>query len=69
AVQFYASKLDDLDIDELDELRKRLLASVTLVSIRCEGEQSAFRLFETLNDRGMELSSVDLMKNYTFSKA
>ncbi|OYR55664.1 DUF262 domain-containing protein [Halorubrum halodurans] len=69
AVQFYASKLDDLDVDELDKLRKRLLASVTLVSIRCEGEQSAFRLFETLNDRGMELSSVDLMKNYTFSKA
>lgn len=69
AVQFYASKLDDLSVDELDTLRKRLLASVTLVSIRCEGEQSAFRLFETLNDRGMELSSVDLMKNYTFSKA
>lgn len=69
AVQFYANKLDSLDIDELDDLRKRLLASVTLVSIRCEGEQSAFRLFETLNDRGMELSSVDLMKNYTFSKA
>jgi uncharacterized protein with ParB-like and HNH nuclease domain len=69
AVQFYANKLEDLDVDRLDELRKRLLASVTLVSIRCEGEQSAFRLFETLNDRGMELSSVDLMKNYTFSKA
>jgi uncharacterized protein with ParB-like and HNH nuclease domain len=69
AVQFYANKLEGLDVDKLDELRKRLLASVTLVSIRCEGEQSAFRLFETLNDRGMELSSVDLMKNYTFSKA
>jgi len=69
AVQFYRNKLEDLDINTLDELRKHLLASVTLVSIRCEGEQSAFRLFETLNDRGMELSSVDLMKNYTFSKA
>ncbi|WP_157964899.1 DUF262 domain-containing protein [Halorubrum sp. 48-1-W] len=69
AVQFYVKKLESLDVDKLDTLRKRLLASVTLVSIRCEGEQSAFRLFETLNDRGMELSSVDLMKNYTFSKA
>lgn len=69
AVRFYVNKLSDLDVPELDDLRKRLLASVTLVSIRCEGEQSAFRLFETLNDRGMELSSVDLMKNYTFSKA
>ena len=69
AAEFYANKINNLEIDELDTLRKRLLASVTLVSIRCEGEQSAFRLFETLNDRGLELSSVDLMKNYTFSKA
>jgi hypothetical protein len=69
AAEFYANKINNLEIGELDTLRKRLLASVTLVSIRCEGEQSAFRLFETLNDRGLELSSVDLMKNYTFSKA
>jgi len=69
AAEFYANKINSLTLNELDELRKRLLASVTLVSIRCEGEQSAFRLFETLNDRGLELSSVDLMKNYTFSKA
>jgi len=69
AAEFYANKINSLTLEELDDLRKRLLASVTLVSIRCEGEQSAFRLFETLNDRGLELSSVDLMKNYTFSKA
>ncbi|MFK5602640.1 DUF262 domain-containing protein [Haloferax volcanii] len=69
AVDFFRQKLDPLDIDEVDVLRKKLLASVTLVSITCEGEQSAFRLFETLNDRGLALSAVDLMKNYTFSKA
>lgn len=69
AVEFFSDKIESVDVDELDTLRKRLLASITLVSIRCEGEQSAFRLFETLNDRGLELSSVDLMKNYTFSKA
>jgi hypothetical protein len=69
AVEFFSDKMEDIEIEELDILRKRLLASITLVSIRCEGEQSAFRLFETLNDRGLELSSVDLMKNYTFSKA
>lgn len=69
AVEFFSNKIENVGIDELDILRKRLLASITLVSIRCEGEQSAFRLFETLNDRGLELSSVDLMKNYTFSKA
>lgn len=69
AFEFYTDKLDDLDIEGVDFLRKRLLRSMTLVTIECDGEQSAFRLFETLNDRGMELSSVDLMKNYLFSLA
>lgn len=69
AVEFFGDRIEPLSLDEVDEIRKKLLASVTVVSITCEGEQSAFRLFETLNDRGLELSSVDLMKNYTFSKA
>ncbi len=69
AVEFFGNKINPLSHEEVDDVRKKLLASVTLVSITCEGEQSAFRLFETLNDRGLELSSVDLMKNYTFSKA
>ena len=29
----------------------------------------AFRVFETLNDRGMDLSAVDLVKNYLFGLA
>ncbi|QZP39192.1 DUF262 domain-containing protein [Halobaculum magnesiiphilum] len=67
--QFYAEKMDELDPKEINEIRNKLLRSVTAVSITTDGEQSAFRLFETLNDRGLELSAVDLMKNYVFSTA
>ena len=69
ALEFFGSRIHGLDLDETDVLRKRLLSSVTLVSIECTEEQSAFRLFETLNERGLELSSVDLMKNHIFSIA
>ncbi|WP_221621691.1 DUF262 domain-containing protein [Halocatena pleomorpha] len=69
ALKFFGDKIDSLTLDEVDSLRKRLLSSVTLVTIECNKEQSAFRLFETLNDRGLELSAVDLMKNHLFSIA
>ena len=32
-------------------------------------EAAAFTIFETLNDRGLELSPLDLVKNYLFGKA
>jgi len=67
--RFYAEKMEDLDPEEINDIRNKLLRSVTAVSITTDGEQSAFRLFETLNDRGLELSAVDLMKNYVFSTA
>lgn len=37
---------------------------MVVVLIQSQNEKSAFRLFETLNDRGLELSAIDLMKNY-----
>jgi len=67
--QFYANKMDSLEPDEINDIRNKLLRGVTAVSITTDGEQSAFRLFETLNDRGLELSAVDLMKNHVFSTA
>ena len=68
-LEFYGSRIHSLSAEETDTLRKKLLSSITVVTIECTEEQSAFRLFETLNERGLELSSVDLMKNHVFSLA
>lgn len=38
------------------------------ILITVEDELSAYVVFETLNARGLELSSTDLLKNYLFSK-
>lgn len=69
AAIFFADKISELDADRADIVRKKLLNNFTIVTIECDNEASAFRLFETLNDRGLELSAVDLMKNHIYQKA
>lgn len=41
---------------------------LVFIQIRVEDELSAYTVFETLNARGLELTSTDLIKNYLFSK-
>jgi hypothetical protein len=50
----------------LSDLIKFLRDSVIVVRLTVPNESNAFRVFETLNDRGMDLSAVDLLKNYLF---
>ncbi len=54
-----------------DETAKRLIAVVkylrdqaAVVRLIVSSESAAFTIFETLNDRGLELSPLDLVKNY-----
>lgn len=46
-----------------EEIARRLL----FIQITVNDELSAYTVFETLNARGMELTSTDLLKNYLFS--
>lgn len=46
----------------------KLLDKVCIVHINALNYLNAFRLFETLNDRGLELSAADLIKNYFLMK-
>ncbi|RFP58067.1 MAG: DUF262 domain-containing protein [Limnothrix sp. CACIAM 69d] len=46
-----------------DIIARRLL----FIQINVEDELNAYTVFETLNARGLELSSTDLLKNYLFS--
>ena len=50
------------------ELWSKLLERVYLVHINAFNDFNAFQLFETLNDRGLELSAVDLIKNFILQK-
>lgn len=52
---------------EYAELITKIVDNLYFTIIRVDDEMNAFRVFETLNARGVQLSSADLLKNYLFS--
>jgi len=54
---------------KLTELESWLDKSVKVVAITVPSEADAFLIFETLNDRGADLTIADLLKNFLFSRA
>jgi hypothetical protein len=43
--------------------------SATVILLKAPDSSQAFRMFETLNDRGLKTSQVDLVKSYLFGQA
>lgn len=67
AYYFFKEKLEEKGV-QWQNVYTRLLESFDLVLMVTDSYYDAFRLFETLNNRGLSLSSVDLIKNYLLSK-
>lgn len=55
------------NITNLLKLLKTLTDSFQALSITVTDDSEAFTIFETLNDRGLDLTISDLLKNYLFS--
>lgn len=53
----------------LFELVRYLQDSVKVVRLTVSNETDAYTVFETLNDRGLDLTVLDLVKNYLFGEA
>ena len=51
------------------ELEEFVRNRVVMILVRVGDEADAYLIFETLNDRGLELSVSDLLKNYIYGKA
>ena len=60
---------DDSDLNEIDILFELVnkFNSAILVSIQVETHKDAYMLFESLNNRGVPLSAIDLIKNLLIS--
>lgn len=63
------AKASNQDLNLLHEWIKFIEEKLKVVSIIVPSKANAFTIFETLNDRGIELAQVDLLKNYLYSKA
>ncbi|GLY74092.1 DUF262 domain-containing protein [Actinoallomurus iriomotensis] len=70
AYQFFRSKLvtadDPADPHDIERIESAVLDRLSLVEIIVERDDNAFRIFESLNNTGMRLSQVDLIRNYVF---
>jgi hypothetical protein len=55
--------------DYFISLIQYLTHTVQIVRFVLNGDEAAYTIFETLNDRGLELAPLDLVKNYLFSRA
>lgn len=55
--------------DHLNRWLKFIKDKASVVVVTAPDEVGAYRMFETLNDRGLKASQADILKNYLFSKA
>ncbi|WP_324672731.1 DUF262 domain-containing HNH endonuclease family protein [Hymenobacter sp. GOD-10R] len=56
-------------IKKLSSLKNWCTKGMQMVSIEVSNDEDAYHIFETLNDRGMSLSTVDLLINLLLQKA
>ncbi len=67
--KYFISEMSGYNAQELEGLKNRVVDKIIIVHINVADKLNAFRLFETLNDRGLALSAVDLIKNHLLMKA
>lgn len=65
ALQFLTREFGD-NPDRVRAFYAYLVNRVKLICIRTEGVAKALKIFETVNDRGLSLDSMDLLKNLLF---
>jgi Protein of unknown function DUF262/Protein of unknown function (DUF1524) len=73
AREFVSDIVKNLSLDAAAEQLIRWVEFIennaTVLVLTVPDDVSAFRMFETLNDRGLKASQADILKNYFFSKA
>lgn len=67
AYNYFEEKISDYTIDELFNLLDKINGAL-VVRIEVKSDQDAFILFESINNRGMPLSPIDLIKNKIFAQ-
>lgn len=66
--QFFRDRINESELTP-KQIFDRVVYQLKVVLIETESERFGYRLFETMNDRGLPLTPVDLIKNYLLSVA
>ncbi|HRH41028.1 MAG TPA: DUF262 domain-containing HNH endonuclease family protein [Pyrinomonadaceae bacterium] len=65
---FFREKLTDIGRTEAGELLNYLFNQVKIIRIDCQSVPFAIKLFQVLNDRGLDLSNSDLIKSFLIGR-
>ncbi len=68
ALEYFSNKMKTLTGEQVATLLKTIGEKLLFTTIFIQDELNAYKIFETLNARGVQLSSSDLLKNYIFSE-
>ena len=66
--RFFYKKLTSLHQEELEDFINYIFFNTNIIKIVCTNETFAIKLFQVLNDRGLDLSSSDIIKSYIIGK-
>lgn len=62
AYNYFIERLEEKNLEDLKNITQKINA-ITMVHIQVSSNSDAFRLFDTLNNRGLALSAIDIIKN------
>lgn len=65
---FFREKMEELGEEESGHFINYLFNSVKIIRIDCQSVSFAIKLFQVLNDRGLDLSNADLIKSFLIGK-
>ncbi len=64
----FRSKLENLGLQEASALINFLFNKVQIIRIDCRNREFAIKLFQVLNDRGLDLTAADLIKSFLLER-
>lgn len=62
----FSKLVDTMDDDELSRLLNVITSRMEIIAISLSAEDNTFRIFESLNDKGLTLTQGDLLRNHVF---
>ena len=65
---FFTAKLKEIGEEQAGSLINYLFNSVKIIRIDCQSVAFAIKLFQVLNDRGLDLTNADLIKSFLIGK-
>ena len=68
-VFFFYQRLQEFDKEQLEKFKEYILNKIHFNRIICSTRADGLEMFQVVNDRGLELSSSDLIKTYLLKEA